>query len=151
MGTVGLPEMVTIFVIALVLFGPKKLPELGRTLGKALREFRRAKNELTQTLQSHLDELDRETRQQSSSSVTTTSTAPWQARYSYPYEEYRYDPENPLMTNGVSGSQISTPQIEAPEEEHVAASASVNGTVPRTNGVPSVEPVTVAPDEQHPV
>jgi sec-independent protein translocase protein TatA len=42
MGPVGFPEMLAIFVIALLLFGPKKLPELGRTLGKAISEFRRA-------------------------------------------------------------------------------------------------------------
>ena len=43
MGPLGVPEMMVIFLLALVLFGPKKLPELGRTLGKALTEFRRAR------------------------------------------------------------------------------------------------------------
>ena len=51
MGPIGLPEMMALFVIALLLFGPKKLPELGRTLGKGLSEFRRAKNELKATLE----------------------------------------------------------------------------------------------------
>ena len=50
MGTVGVQEMIVIFVIALVLFGPKKLPELGRTIGKAITEFRRASNDLKATL-----------------------------------------------------------------------------------------------------
>jgi sec-independent protein translocase protein TatA len=42
LGTLGVQEMVVIILVALVLFGPKKLPELGRTIGKALTEFRRA-------------------------------------------------------------------------------------------------------------
>ena len=46
MGPLGRPEMVFIFLLALLLFGPKKLPEMGRTLGKAITEFRRASNEL---------------------------------------------------------------------------------------------------------
>jgi TatA/E family protein of Tat protein translocase len=49
MGTLGIQEMIVIFVIALVLFGPKKLPELGRTIGKAITEFRRASNDLKAT------------------------------------------------------------------------------------------------------
>src|SRR5438876_1045489 len=46
MGPLGYPEMIFIFFLALILFGPKKLPELGRTVGKALTEFRRASTEL---------------------------------------------------------------------------------------------------------
>src|SRR3974390_3083178 len=46
MGTLGWQEMMAIFILALILFGPKKLPELGRTLGKAMSEFRRASTEL---------------------------------------------------------------------------------------------------------
>lgn len=41
MGTVGVPEMVAIVLVALILFGPNQLPELGRTIGKALTAFRR--------------------------------------------------------------------------------------------------------------
>lgn len=45
MPNVGLPEMIVLLVIALMVFGPKKLPEMGRTVGKSLREFRRASAE----------------------------------------------------------------------------------------------------------
>ena len=45
----GFPELVVIFVIALLVFGPRKLPELGRSLGKSLAEFKRATNELKRT------------------------------------------------------------------------------------------------------
>jgi TatA/E family protein of Tat protein translocase len=49
MGPLDWPEIVFIFVLALLLFGPKKLPELGRTLGRAMTEIRRASNELKAT------------------------------------------------------------------------------------------------------
>ena len=47
----GMPELIVIFVIALIVFGPKKLPELGKSLGKGLAEFKRASNELQRTLE----------------------------------------------------------------------------------------------------
>jgi sec-independent protein translocase protein TatA len=50
-GSIGFPELVMIFIIALLLFGPKQLPNLGRTLGRALAEFRRASNDLQRTLE----------------------------------------------------------------------------------------------------
>src|SRR6476661_9834083 len=67
-GTLGMQEMIVIFVIALVLFGPKKLPELGRTIGKAITEFRRASNDLKATFEREMQTLERES--QSISQVT---------------------------------------------------------------------------------
>ena len=49
MFNLGFPELVVIFVVALLIFGPRKLPELGRSLGKGLGEFKRATNELKRT------------------------------------------------------------------------------------------------------
>lgn len=50
MGPIGFPEMLVILVVALILFGPRKLPELGRSLGRSISEFKRASNELRNTL-----------------------------------------------------------------------------------------------------
>lgn len=50
--------MIFIFVLALILFGPKKLPEIGREIGKALGEFKRASNEFRNQLESEIDQLD---------------------------------------------------------------------------------------------
>jgi len=53
-GSIGMPEMIIILVIALIIFGPRKLPELGRSLGKSLAEFKRASNELKNTLEEEI-------------------------------------------------------------------------------------------------
>jgi len=68
MGPLGFPEMLVIFVIALLVFGPRKLPELGRSLGKGISEFKRASNELKSTLE---DEVRNEERR-----AAITSPAP---------------------------------------------------------------------------
>ena len=51
---IGLQELVLIFVIALLVFGPKNLPQLGRSLGRAMREFRRASDEFRSTVETNL-------------------------------------------------------------------------------------------------
>jgi TatA/E family protein of Tat protein translocase len=50
-GSLGVPELLLIFVVALIVFGPRKLPEIGRTLGKALGEFKKATDELKNTIE----------------------------------------------------------------------------------------------------
>ena len=50
-GTIGMPELIIIFVIALIIFGPRKLPELGKSLGKGIAEFKKASNDLRTTLE----------------------------------------------------------------------------------------------------
>lgn len=52
LGSIGMPELIIIFVIALIVFGPRRLPELGRTLGQSIAEFKRA----TTALQTSLDD-----------------------------------------------------------------------------------------------
>ena len=54
MGPIGMPEMVVIAIIALIIFGPRKLPELGKSLGKSIAEFKRASNELKNTLEDEI-------------------------------------------------------------------------------------------------
>jgi sec-independent protein translocase protein TatA len=53
-GSIGMQELIIIFVIALIIFGPRKLPELGRSLGKSLAEFKRASNDLRNTLEEEI-------------------------------------------------------------------------------------------------
>lgn len=53
-GSLGLPELILIFLVALLLFGPRKLPEIGRSVGRALGEFRRASNDLRRTVEEEI-------------------------------------------------------------------------------------------------
>jgi len=53
-GNIGLPEMLVIMAIALLVFGPKKLPEIGRSIGKAMREFRKSTEEIKERFESEI-------------------------------------------------------------------------------------------------
>ena len=55
-GSIGAPELIVIFLIALLIFGPRKLPQLGRTIGRSLAEFRRATSDLKRTLEKEINQ-----------------------------------------------------------------------------------------------
>jgi Tat protein translocase TatB subunit len=61
MFNIGAPELLLILVVALIVVGPRRLPELGRSLGKGLREIRRAQDEMRKTVQVNLEDTDRPT------------------------------------------------------------------------------------------
>ena len=153
MGPIGMPEMVAIFVIALLLFGPKKLPELGRTLGKAITEFRRASNELKATFESHLSELEKEN--QSIKDSLTPYTAPdYSSSYSYD-NEYQYDSDHQLSgstessaSQPTTASATATQDAPASRDEHTAA-PHVEGTVARSSTYPT-ETHHASDEETHP-
>jgi sec-independent protein translocase protein TatA len=95
MGPLGPEEMVAIFILALLLFGPKELPKLGKTIGKAMSEFRRAQSELKTTFNREMQNLERET---GIKELTATS---FQSN-SYNYDHSSYD------TSYYDGSYDST-------------------------------------------
>jgi TatA/E family protein of Tat protein translocase len=55
----GIPELIVIFVIALVVFGPKKLPDLGKSIGRAMAEFKKAQQEFQESVQSEMKEVQK--------------------------------------------------------------------------------------------
>jgi TatA/E family protein of Tat protein translocase len=75
LGSIGMPELLIIFVIALIIFGPRKLPELGRSLGKSLAEFKRASNELKSTLEDEI-RLDEQRAALEASKAAAAQTPP---------------------------------------------------------------------------
>ena len=83
-GSIGMPELIIIFVIALIIFGPRKLPELGRSVGRSLSEFKRASNDLRNTLEDEIKVEDRQpapaSRQQPSDQDQDQAQGPAQAQ-----------------------------------------------------------------------
>jgi sec-independent protein translocase protein TatA len=55
----GIPELIVIFVIALVVFGPKKLPDLGKSIGRAMAEFKKAQQEFQESVQAEMKEVEK--------------------------------------------------------------------------------------------
>ena len=75
-GSIGMPELIIIFVIALIIFGPRKLPELGRSLGKSLAEFKKASNELRSTLEEEIRIEEQKTTEPARQAQTGTAPLP---------------------------------------------------------------------------
>jgi len=105
MGPLGMPEMMFIMFLALVLFGPKELPQIGRKVGRAIREFQRASSELRTTFEREMQNLEQET-----NSVKEIA-AP------YTYDAYNYDYSEPGNTYegsyGTESYETSTAVIPA--------------------------------------
>ena len=72
-GSIGMPELIIILVLALIIFGPRKLPELGRSLGRSINEFKKASNELRSTLEEEI--RVEETREHTTAAASATPPA----------------------------------------------------------------------------
>jgi TatA/E family protein of Tat protein translocase len=92
----GFPEMIFLFLFALILFGPKKLPEIGRQIGRALNEFKRASNEFKAQIESEISQLDIEQHRQ-------TVLPPVQA-----------------PAGSVASSTLASPEVSVPETNSLA-------------------------------
>src|ERR1700692_1686423 len=108
MGPVGVQEMIVIFLVALLLFGPKKLPELGKTIAKAVTEFRRAQSDLKATFEREMQSIEREN--ESLKEATRTAAAELSAFG---------DIDLSSVANGTYGAGT----IQSPQTPTVSASA----------------------------
>jgi sec-independent protein translocase protein TatA len=122
MGPLGPEELVAIFILALLLFGPKELPKLGRTIGKAMTEFRRAQTELKSTFNREMQNLERETGIKELAATTFNSNTYDYDSSSPSYDSTYYDGSynstvTTTPTNGASATQgaesTAAPQVEA--------------------------------------
>ncbi len=142
-GTLGVPEMTVIFILALVLFGPKKLPEIGRTIGKAISEFRRASSELKETFNKEMQQLETE--------AAPIKDAARDFANQYQYEPYNYDYSSyPYGEGSPYGSETST-AVE-PSSEGASATQGAELTSAGTNehaGEPANEAASTEAPESH--
>src|ERR1700722_16355311 len=107
MFNIGAPEMVVIFLLALILFGPKKLPELGRTVAKAITEFRRASSDLKASFEREMHNLERETEElkKEAPKATVAKELPGASEYEYyPYNDYG-ESDSPMTAANTSANQ----------------------------------------------
>ena len=118
MGQLGFQELLVIFIIALLVFGPKKLPELGKSLGKGLREFKRATNELKSTWEDQVRETENE----------FSSTAKDFRDIGKEVERDMKSPEQPVAAKDPEPAAPTTP---APQAESVPPAPSRSETPPQ--------------------
>lgn len=59
-GSIGIQELILIFILALLLFGPKKIPEISKTIGKAMREFKKATQEVQRTIEEEAEKEEKD-------------------------------------------------------------------------------------------
>ena len=144
MGPVGVQEMVIIFLVALVLFGPKKLPELGKTIGKAITEFRRAQSELKSTFDHHMKELEKESEsiKEVTHSYTSEINNHIESHYDSPYHDSGAYGNESYESTASYPTTVSEPAPQGAETPALHETVA-NGTVPRMPHTPLGE--TAAP------
>jgi len=76
LGSIGMPELILIFIVALIVFGPKKLPEIGKSLGKGLAEFKKASDDFKQSIQREVDGLKEETKIENPAAAISAAVRP---------------------------------------------------------------------------
>lgn len=178
MFTLGVPEMAVIFILALVLFGPKKLPELGRTIGKAMTEFRRASNDLKATFEREMHTLERENESIVQTTRQTAREIADHASYDILPSETMWNPLDEETQRQANPFLHDTPAIESasstPTEQETPAPvgasevsgaessgtetatataptpSALEGRVARTPGAFTEEPAEVAQDKAEP-
>ena len=163
MGPVGVQEMIIIFIVALVVFGPRKLPELGKTVGKALTEFRRARDELKYTFDREMQAIERESstvKQELQKHVDEINTSASDLPHDHyhnggygndayydNYDSYTYGTEATSGTETASSATtadtVSASAVQGADHSisttEVASAAPLEGTVPVGSAHPEGE------------
>ena len=137
-GSLGVPELLLIFAVILIVFGPRRIPEIGRTLGKALSEFRKATDDIKST-------IEREVRLEELKQIAPTVVTPFESiSRSEPWNPAA--PDVPATDSSQDGSSGSSGFLGSSEDVVTEPSASeeLRGTEePRgTEELRPVEPVT---------
>jgi TatA/E family protein of Tat protein translocase len=128
-GTLGGPEVILILVVALIVFGPRRLPEIGKSMGKMLAEFRKASNDFKRTIEDELEAEKTKESQPAPISPPETTTA-----------------ETMAPVTDVPASEVPAP--EATAVPHAAATPAPSAEASATSGgTPESEPSVERPAE----
>ena len=148
MGSLGMQEIMVIFVLALIIFGPRKLPDIGKTLGKGMAEFKKASNELKRTWE---EEVELEKGKESMSSLLKdTADLKQTVENELSFEnELRIDED--YDSPDWSGSTTTPPDMvsaEDPKPDNSSAIAQASEVTEAEDTVPQEE--TSMPDAKTP-
>jgi sec-independent protein translocase protein TatB len=150
-GTLGGPELFLIFVVALIVFGPRKLPEIGKSLGRMMSEFRRASNDFRSTIESEVEsEKIRESMRIEPPKVekvkkkdTTTEPGGGPAPGAEGSAEADQGPKEAGSGAGASTAAAASPEgasgpsAESPSDDSASPTDAARKTTPATEPVPS--------------
>jgi TatA/E family protein of Tat protein translocase len=130
----SMPHLIVLFVVALIIFGPQKLPELARMLGKATAEFRKMTGDFRYALEEEVRELERQTRiREAEAAAAKTQPQPTPAEAS-PYVPTPVEPEG------------TVPRVEPPADSAIPVEAP-----PSSNGhATAVAPDSATPAHENP-
>ena len=157
MGPLGMGEVVVLVILALLIFGPKKLPELGKTFGKGMAEFKRASNELKSTFQREMDNIEHETRDVKSLARDVTSdinTSYYDDNDDDYYSDYDYGAGSTTSTSSASSSSADASAAAAkagsePVPEPPAGDGEeVSRDTAASTGQSDAEPVSGVPEAE---
>jgi sec-independent protein translocase protein TatB len=123
----SMPHLVVLFVVALIIFGPQKLPELARMLGKATAEFRKMTSDFRYALEDEVRELERQTRIRDEEAAAAARAA--QTPVPMPSPVAAPEGAVPRETPGAEVSEPAEPQVEShPESQNGAGVAPHAGS-----------------------
>ncbi len=123
-GSLGVPELIFIFALALLIFGPRKLPQIGRTIGRGLAEFRKASTDLKRSLNTEM--IEEEVRQSDPRRILRDEPAASPATAAQPAAD------EPPAAAPAEPAGDATPADDAPADDVPADGAAPAGSVPRT-------------------
>ena len=149
MGPLGWQETLFIFVLALLVFGPRKLPELGKTIGKAMSEFRRASSELKATWDREMQAVNRETESLNAAArdyqheITSSYDGSYDGNYDYSnYSGSDYNGDSNASSSSTESSSDTSTTVSAPATSGAEnpAEASAGDAVAATPAATAGEP-----------
>jgi TatA/E family protein of Tat protein translocase len=140
----GMPEVILILVIALIVFGPRKLPELGKSLGQAMSQFRRASEDFKRTWE---QEVDLEKTKTGTTTAALGSANPDASGYSSDYYSYGYEPEYGSGESTTTPSETTTPAAAAPSTSTGSPTDTPAGTA--AGSEVKSEAATNTPEKSH--